>query len=257
MRTLVLQSQRPGPLPPWQRLCCDSVRAWARGREYEYRFCGDELFARLQPLLRKKLKNQPVVIADLARLLWMRECLQAGFDRVIWCDADLLIFRDFKPPVSDHAFGREVWVQGRDDGVQTYRRIHNAWLMFEAGCSVLPFYIDRATDMLQRVRTPVVPQFIGPKLLSALHNIVGFTVEERVGMLPPLAMRDVLVEGGPALDELRAGHEEPLCAVNMCASYVNRDSDGVCHDEADYLKAARMLLSRRLLSTASAPAPRD
>lgn len=244
MRTIVLQSQRPGPLPRWQRRCCDSVRAWARFKGFEYSFCGDELFRRLAPPLREKLQDQPVVAADLARLLWIRECLNAGYERAIWCDADLLIFSDFELTSKDHSFGREVWVQRREKGLHSYRRIHNAWLTFEAGSAILPFYIDRATAMLERVRMPVVPQFIGPKLLSALHNIVGFNVEERVGMLSPLAMRDLLQGGGPALQELVEGHSETLCAVNLCASYVGKESDGVCHDDEDYLKATRVFTGK-------------
>lgn len=242
MRTVVLQSQKPGPLPAWQRHCCDSVRAWAKARDFDYQFCGDELFRRLPPRLREKLREQPVVGTDLARLLWLRDNLQSGYDRAIWADADLLIFRPFDPPAADHAFGREIWVQARGDGLHSYRRIHNAWLQFEAGNAILPFYIDRALAMLTTVRMPVVPQFIGPKLLSALHNIVGFNVEERVGMLSPLAMRDLLSGGGEALEELRQGHEAPLCALNLCASYVNRESDGVCHDDEAYLHAAQRLL---------------
>ena len=241
MRTVVLQSQKPGPLPSWQRHCCDSVRAWAKARGFDYQFCGDELFRRLPPKLREKLREQPVVATDLARLLWLRDSLKSGYDRAIWCDADLLIFRPFDPAAVDHAFGREIWVQARGDGLHSYRRIHNAWLHFEAGNAILPFYIDRALSMLTRVRMPVVPQFIGPKLLSALHNIVGFNIEERVGMLSPLAMRDLLAGGGPALEELDQGHDEGLCSVNLCASYVGRDSDGVCHDDEAYLHAVRLL----------------
>lgn len=248
MRTIVIQSQRPGTLPRWQRRCCDSVRAWARFHGFEYNFCGDELFRRLPPNLREKLRDQPVVATDLARLLWLRECLNNGYERAIWCDADLLIFEDFLPLASDHAFGREIWIQGREGGLHSYRRIHNAWLAFEAGSPILPFYIDRALAMLERVRMPVVPQFIGPKLLSALHNIVGFTIEERVGMLSPLAMRDILLGGGDALDELRRGHSEGLCAVNLCASYVDKESDGVCHSDEDYLNATRVFTGSSALA---------
>jgi hypothetical protein len=219
------------------------VRAWAKAQGFDYQFCGDELFRRLPPALRAKLQAQPVVATDLARLLWLRDCLQSGYDRALWCDADVLIFRQFDLPSVDHAFGREVWVQARGEGQHSYRRIHNAWLQFDVGGAILPFYIDRALDMLQRVRMPVVPQFIGPKLLSALHNIVNFNVEERVGMLSPLAMRDVLCGAGEAVAELRQGHGEPLCALNLCASYVNRHSDGVCHDDADYLRATELLLA--------------
>ncbi|MFT7289464.1 MAG: hypothetical protein ACI87W_003598 [Halieaceae bacterium] len=248
MRTVVLQSQRPGTLPTWQQHCCESVCAWAKSQAFEYQFCGDELFERLPPRLREKLQGQPVVAADLARLLWMRDCLQSGYERAIWCDADLLIFQHFDQVPIDHAFGREFWVQRRGEGLRSYRRIHNAWLVFEAGSAILPFYIDRAMAMLQQVRMPVVPQFIGPKLLSALHNIVNFNVEERVGMLSPLAMRDVLHGGGAALDQLQHGHGEALCALNLCASYVNRDSDGVCHDDSAYLQATERLLASGLIA---------
>ena len=161
----------------------------------------------------------------------------------------VLLFRDFVPGDADHAFGREAWVQARGEGLHSYRRIHNAWLLFEVGNAVLPFYIDRATALLERVRMPVVPQFIGPKLLSALHNIVGFSIEERVGMLSPLAMRDVLRGGGPALEELQAGHALPPCGLNLCASYVGRESDGVCHDDDDYLRAVERLLADGKLPT--------
>ncbi|MFK7828587.1 MAG: hypothetical protein AB8B57_02300 [Congregibacter sp.] len=201
------------------------------------------MFRRVPPMLREKLREQPVVATDLARLLWIRECLQTGYDRAIWCDADLLIFRDFAPGPGDHAFGREIWVQARDEGLHSYRRIHNAWLMFEQGSPILHFYIDRAIAMLVRVRMPVVPQFIGPKLLSALHNIVGFNVEERVGMLSPLVMRDLLTGAGPALDMLKAGHAKVLCAANLCASYVNRESDAVRHTEDDYLLGVKRLIA--------------
>lgn len=173
----------------------------------------------------------------------MGEALRSGYERAIWCDADLMIFRDFEPLPLDHSFGREVWVQGRDDGVHSYRRIHNAWLQFTADSPILPFYTDRAAAMLERVKMPVVPQFIGPKLLSALHNIVGFHVEERVGMLSPLSMRDLLRGAGPALSELSEAHSESLCAVNLCASYVDKSSDGVCHSDEDYSAAVRALIA--------------
>ncbi|GAB5414983.1 MAG: hypothetical protein Cons2KO_25860 [Congregibacter sp.] len=241
MRTIVLQSQRPGTLPRWQRRCCDSVRAWAKFHSYEYAFCGDELFRRLPAQLRSKLLEQRIVATDLARLLWIREHHNAGYDRAIWCDADLLVFDDFEPAHNDHSFGREIWVQGREQGIHSYRRIHNAWLMFDANSPILAFYIDRAISMLTRVQLPVVPQFIGPKLLSALHNIVSFNIEERVGMLSPLVIRDLVNGGGPALEEMRQGHADMPCAANLCASYIGKDSDGVRHNDDDYLAATKAL----------------
>jgi hypothetical protein len=227
--------------------CCDSVRQWARSHDFDYAREGDELFARLSPALRERFVSQPVVLADLARLLWLQEVLTRGYARAIWCDADLLIFRDFVPGLHGDVFGRECWIQRDGRKLRRYRKIHNAWLQFDAGSGTLPFYIERATFLLEQVRTPVVPQFIGPKLLSAWHNIVPFATEERVGMLSPLVMQDLLGGGTQALDMLVAGHEAPLCALNLSASCEGRDLDGVRHDSADFDALVEGLLGGALL----------
>jgi hypothetical protein len=216
------------------RDCCNSVERWASSHDFDYLFAGDELFARLPEALRERFADQPVVLADLARLEWLRETLAHGYARAIWCDADLLIFDDFVPNNDGDVFGRECWVQLDGKKLRSYRKIHNAWLQFQAGSSTLDFYIDRATRLLERVTPPVVPLFIGPKLLTAWHNIVAFDTEERVGMLSPLAMQGLLEGGSPALEMLIAGHEEPLCALNLSASCEGCNVDGVTHSAADY-----------------------
>ena len=242
MSTIILQSQHPGRLHGWQGRCCDSVAAWAARSGFAYVRCGDELFDRVPDALRRRHAAQPVVLADLARLLWLAEQLEAGHERAIWCDADLLVFRHFTPSHRGDAFGRESWVQSGDRGLRRYRKIHNAWLQFERGSSVLPFYIDRATRLLELAESPMVPQFIGPKLLSAWHNLVPFAVEEQVGMLSPLAAADLLSGAHDALDLLRQGHKRTLCALNLCASLESRAADGVCLEELDYQRLVDGLL---------------
>jgi hypothetical protein len=246
MTTRVLQSQSPAAVSHWQRQCLDSVKGWAASQGFEYHFLGDELFAKLPHDLREKFAAQPVVLADLARLRWLQEALDAGCERAIWCDADVLVFRDFTPGSAGHAFGRELWVQPGDKqggaSLRCWRKIHNAYLQFGAGDATLPFYLQRAEALLRRVEAPVVPQFIGPKLLTALHNVLQFTVEERIGMLSPLVMRDLLAGGGPALELLRRKQQAAPCALNLCASYVGREADGVRHGGADYERVVARLL---------------
>lgn len=239
VETIVLQSQRPDRLQGWQGRCCDSVQAWARRHGLAYRRCGDELFERVAEPLRQRFAAQPVVLSDLARLLWLQEVLDEGYRTAIWCDADVLLFRDFSlapAPAADRV-GRECWVQHTDGRLRSYRKVHNAWLQVGAGSAFLAFYIDRALALLHRARPPFVPQFLGPKLLTAWHNIVPFEVEERVGMLSPLAMQELLGRpsvAGPALAALRSGHAQPLCALNLSASCEGREVDGVCHGSNGY-----------------------
>ncbi|MEM9314271.1 MAG: hypothetical protein AAGA95_06555 [Pseudomonadota bacterium] len=236
-QTVVLQSQHDAALLGWQGRCSSSVERWSQRQDFRYRRQGDELFERIDPELRRRFADQPVVLSDLARLLWLREVLEEGFERAIWIDADVLVFRDFVLPETGDRFGRECWVQPDGTRLRSYRKLHNAWLQFSTGSAVLPYYIDRAQTLLSMAEAPVVPQFIGPKLLTAWHNIVPFNIEERVGMLPPLAMAELLAEPSarsPALRLLCVDHAAPLCALNLCASYENRSVDGVLHVGDDF-----------------------
>jgi len=252
--TIVLQSQREDRLHGWQGACCASVEAWAGARGFTYRFEGDECFARIPAYLRRRFGDQPVVLMDLARLLWLREVLEEGYVRALWIDADVLLFRPFAPAGAGDWLGREHWIQKRAGRLRTYPKVHNAFLQIDAGSSFLPFYIDRAAHLLERVDPPVVPQFIGPKLLTAWHNLVPFNVEERIGMCSPLVMRDLLAVArdgdgaapAPALERLLRGHAQSLCGLNLCASYEGRDDGGLRHESGDYGALVEALESGRL-----------
>jgi hypothetical protein len=68
------------------------------------------------------------------------------------------------------------------------------------------------------------PQFIGPKLLTALHNVAICPVLESAGMLSPSVIKDLLSGGGPALDLFRHKSTETIYAANLSASLVERES---------------------------------
>ncbi|MEO0437046.1 MAG: hypothetical protein AAF098_09075 [Pseudomonadota bacterium] len=232
--TVVLQSQDEAALGPWQLACLKSVRQWSKGLNYAYRFENNEFFDRIPTALKSKYQSHMLLLSDLARLLWLREALDEGFDSAIWCDADLLIFDNFVPTSVRESFGRECWVQQQGSRLRSYKKVHNAWLCFHRSSPLLSFYIDRALCLLEHATPPLVPQFLGPKLLTAWHNIVPFNVEEQVGMLSPLCARDLLCGGNKSLELLRAGHSAPIKALNLAASYEGRHSDGVCHGPDEY-----------------------
>lgn len=245
-RILLIQSQKPERLSGWQGACCESVRRWAKGHGFSYTLLDDALFDAVPADLREKFAAQPVVLSDLARLLQMRVGLNRGYDSVIWCDADLLVFDDFEPALDTESFGRECWLQRDGANIKRYRKIHNAWMSFDKNSVVLDFYLNRAEALLRKADAPVVPQFIGPKLLTAWHNIVPFTVEERVGMLSPLAANALLTGNHAALNRLRDGHALPLCAVNLSASCEGKEIDGICLTGADYQQLIEGLLQGSL-----------
>ena len=200
--TLVIQSHRE-PLPcSWLRRCLDSVADWARLNRYEYRYLGDELFAPLDPELLEKTRTQRVIASDLGRLVSLQRGLAEGFERVVWCDADFLIFDPsrFVLPDSEFALGREVWVQhDKRQRLRAYVKVHNALLMFRRDNHFLDFYHASAERLLRLNQGTMPPQFIGPKLLTALHNIVQCPVMESAAMLSPLVLRDRIAGQGEAL----------------------------------------------------------
>lgn len=243
--TLVLQSHAPAALGPWQRACLGSVEAWAADRGHAYRFLDDALFDGIPGWYMAKCRDhgRMATAADLGRLLRLREALEAGADRVVWLDADVLVIDPARlalPDDVDHAFGVEVWVQpGADGRPKARRNVHNAVCLFRRGNPVLDFLIHGCLRLVEALEPEkgFPPQLCGPRLLNALHPLVRFPLVETVGMVSPLLGADLIGRGdGRALDCWRraAADLPPPAAVNLCASLHGRTVDGVLCDDAYY-----------------------
>lgn len=225
----------------------DSVKSWAKHRAADYRFYDDELFERVPDWYLNKTQDRLVVATDLARLVLAKELLREGYERVIWCDADMLVFAPklFQIQVeTEYAFGREVWVQKDAKGrLKAYHKIHNAFCVFTRGNSFLDFYIHSCLSIVKRIEGQMVPQIVGPKFLSAIHNIVDCPVIEEAGMFSPLVMADIIQGGGPALDMLKAESTSPLYASNLSASMQGQEQDGITLSSQDMKQACDLLIS--------------
>lgn len=197
-----MQSHRSPSLNQWIERCQNSVRAWADFHHFEYQFFDDELFGYL-PSSDLLQKYNAVVVSDLARLRCLRALL-AEYDRVIWCDADWLVMdvERFQPVQTSYAVGREVWVDRTQSGkLKAFKKVHNAYLQFDCGNTFLDFYIETAENFLQKNTGGVPNQFIGPKLLTALHNVAGLPVHEQAGMLSPVLAAALLRREGVLSDD--------------------------------------------------------
>lgn len=224
--TLIIQSHR-SPLPfNWIQSCLDSVKSWSKSNGYDYRFINDDLFNSVPLHLIEKTKHQRVIATDLARLMVLQQMLKEGYNTVIWMDADFYIFDSpgFKLPETPYAVGREVWIQPDQNGrLKTWKKVHNAFLMFRQNNCLLDFYIDTASQLLEKNAGVMPPQFIGPKLLTALHNICQFPVMETAGMLSPAVINDLIKGNGKALKLFNQHSDEPISAANLCSSSVENN----------------------------------
>jgi hypothetical protein len=223
------------------------VRDWAQERGYAYRFEEDELFERLPAAYRDKTVERPMVASDLARLLWSREVLREGASRVIWLDADVLVFDPARLELEledGMALGREVWVQ-RDDrsGYRAFDKVHNALLAFERDNPLLDFWVHACRRLVDRWSGTPPPQLVGPRLLGVVHNLVELPVFGGVGSLSPHVLNDLVQGGGGALELQRARQPDPLAAANLCGSLAEQDYEGVLLDDELYSTVVRELLA--------------
>ena len=230
-QTIVLQSHRQ-PLPyQWLTRCINSVKSWSEANKFDYQFINDELFDYVPTELRHKTETQRVIATDLARLKALQMYLAQGYKCAIWCDADFLIFSpsNFNLSNENYAVGREVWVQTDNKNAQkltAHIKVHNAFLLFRQGNSFLDFYTDTAEKLLSLNQGPMPPQFIGPKLLTAIHNIAQCPVQEMAGMLSPPVIQDIANQGGPALNLFLQRSPQSITAANLCSSLYAQDKVG-------------------------------
>ncbi len=241
-RVQVVQSFREVHVPPWIEQCLESVQHWAAEAGFAYRFEGDALLARAPAWYRDKVGSRTPIVADLARLEWMHSLLQAGdADVALWLDADTLIFAPDRfawTPPARCQFGLEAWWQAdaRNANGRVYRNVHNAFCAFHRDSAVLPFLIETVKVLMERVDAAhLAPQFVGPKLLTSLHNTLGFDLEPRVGAVSPRLANAIMAADEAALTRYREACGVELTGANLCASLA---------DEIPHAALVDALLSR-------------
>jgi hypothetical protein len=233
LKTVVYQSYKTHDVPAWIARCMDGVKNWALSSGHDYRISGDEIFDLLPGDYRARAAGRMPVLSDLARLIMARNLLAEGYERTIWIDADVLIFDPEHFHIDtkeDFAFCREIWIQPNGKGgIKVFRNVHNAVCVFNRGASFLDFYIDACQQVVGRIdaETSMVNQIVGPKLLSALHNMIGYPVMQNIGMLSPLVLQDIDRDGGPALDMLISEMPGPMQAANLCSSLAGGVIDNI------------------------------
>jgi hypothetical protein len=225
--TLVVQSSF-GRVPPWVERCVASVRDWAAGGAYDYEHLGDELLDLAPGFVHDAAGDSLLPVTDVARLELLRLRLAAGFDRVVWLDADVCVFAPSLVDVeidADVAVCVERWVTGAPDGgLQAAPCVSNA--------AVSARDVDALLEAtLARVRAgDVRGRSLGPDLLTPLHRAAPFGELVGVSVASPHVVRDVPGAWDLLVDSL----PWPVGALNLCWSMAHH------HDVLDRF-VARLL----------------
>jgi hypothetical protein len=110
-------------------------------------------------------------------------------------------------------------------------------MMFRKGNTFLDFYTESAERLLSENTDRMPPQFIGPKLLTALHNIVICPVMETAGMLSPMVIKDIIRGQGYVLDLFRKNSPTHICAANLSSSLTQQE----CISDTDMVRLIEVL----------------
>jgi hypothetical protein len=246
MKTIVYQSYRTENVPPWIERCMTSVRNWAHGADFEYRFIDDRIFDCLPAWYRRAAPNV-LVLTNLARLLVARDLLAAGYERTIWVDADILVFdpEGFRIDVThEFAFVRETWVTLQWGTVIKQHNVNNSVSVFTRDNSFLEFGIW-AHEQLVRDGTQVRQFGTTTRLLTALHQGAPLPLLRDVGILSPPLMRGLLTGNATLLDDYAIAHGEPIHATNLTASLAGEVFDDARVAPEDYAATVDLLEKTR------------
>jgi hypothetical protein len=244
--TIVIQTFRNHNIPAWIQRCLDSVQKWAGLHEHDYLLAGDEFYDLCGPEYLARGSKNPMAITDLARLVATRQRLDAGYQRVIWMDADVFVF-DPKNLVFDYpagslstgyAFGRDVWLYR--DPARVIRvsppRPHNALTFFTQDAADLDMLITliRHIDAKRQIESNYQ---IGVRLLGGLQYSLMFPTFSHVGMFSPTLLHALVKRDKKLLQFYGRAYRYQACAGNLCLSKQDEVTEEVLWSAMDHLEA--------------------
>ena len=250
-RTLVIQSYRNHAVPRWLERCLQSVRTWAQGSGFEYRFVDDSLFEAAPEWYRRRCGTLKLPVTDLARLVLIQRALEhEGYEQALWIDADVLVFHPGRFTVdapAGYAFARELWLSRDAAGAPvTTLRVNNSITVMGRNNPVLAFMIHACQQIVaHRAPESLTHDAVGTALLSAIAVAMPVPVVRGAGQASPFILLELARGGGEFLPLLARSLPEPLACVNLCGSMVGVPFFGVTLAEADMEAAVERLLDTR------------
>ena len=247
MQTLVVQSYRTRDVAPWIRTCLGSVQAWAQGSGYRYEFVDDRFFDYAPDWVRRHCGRQLLPVTDVARMRLIRERLQHGWQRVIWVDADVLVFAPQHfviDPAASYALCHELWLRvNAAGGIESEEKVNNAVMVLTRDQPMLDFWIFAVEEILRAHSAEEIgPLTASTQFFTDLARIMPLRVLHNVGLLSPPVVRDVAAGGGAIAREWARRFGRPSAAANLCASLQDKAVGGAAVGAEQLLQCAEVLL---------------
>lgn len=233
MKTLVVQTFRKYDVPIWIQKCMQSIKDWSEYNGYEYKLVGDEFFS-LKPSW-CSISNK-WVITDICRLVMIANYL-LEYDRVVYADADFLIF-DINFTIHNETHGFAYEYPNMDS-------LNNSFMFFNKGSKELAFYYDESKKVILsqcEIRTG-----IRPDLLRQIHSKYKLNILYNLGLMYSSIASQLLYGSSKDLELYISRLKQPLMGVNMCN--FTRDLSPTANDilfiDSEFNNVVDLLISTR------------
>jgi len=235
MRTKVIQSYRTYNIPQWISKCQLSVAKWAKINSYDYELIDDKFFS----VMPEKYSEVNLwTKTDLCRLIWLKKALK-DYDRVVWADADFIIFEPNKLDINGKSHGFSY------ESVHDVPGLNNAFMFFNKGEAVLEHYYEESVKVLDKGN--IFRTAIGPVVLRDIDKVYSLNKILNLGLLYPPLTNQIIGNGGCELDKYISILPAPLYGANMCnfiRELVNHSFNSIFID-CEYNKVVDSLLKTR------------
>lgn len=251
-KTIVLQAYDAPFVPDWIKRCLDSVRLWCAEQSFAYEFLSEGFFLRSPVWFRDRCGTERGPVTDLSRLLLMQDLFDQGYEKVIWIDADVLVFNPsmLKVKVARGLLAiYEMTLGVQHDGSVsvTGPTVNGAIMGARRNDPVFGFYRHAAAEVVRTFRGNEVPRTIaGPSLLTEIARIVPIECLTTVGLFTPAMLVDI----ADSNDRLARLYMEKfgfqVAAANLCHFFrSNLDSTAQNQFDAVMLKAIDRLIASK------------
>lgn len=198
-----------------------SVESWCSSQGWIYQRLDDVFFNLAPAWARAHCGENIYALTDICRLQWLRDKLDSGFGRVVWADADILVFNPLRLEISSghkYGFAHELFVRVEGNGAfRPVEGINNALMFFEREQPVLDDYLNLCFARLRQFPPGKVPRTaLGPELISELNRKHALSLVYGVGLFTLAVMRDIARGGGSITRECARSSPKPLGAANLC-----------------------------------------
>lgn len=220
MKTLIVQCYHTREVAGWIGRCLASVEAWAGARGHDYRFFDGAAFELCGEAYLRRVGDNKVAMANLARLELIRQAHQQGYDRAIWVDADVQVFDPDNfdiAPAPRLRMARETWLQPAQGSWGFASTLNNCVVASNAGDPDLDFLIQATRH--RALHREFTHNFeVGVQLIRALHPILDFDLIDNVGMFSAHMVQAIAQGDADAMRRQAACHKTPVQAANLSVS---------------------------------------